>query len=127
MDLPPADRAVVLSNLAWCDFLSAQDERLDEALQCSQEALAQLGWLPAVQSTRGAVLVWSDRASEALPLLLQSYQGAKAPSDRAAVACVLALAYASVGRREDAKNALEQARALDVTCPLLPRAEAAVA
>lgn len=126
MDPSPVDRALALSNLAWCDFLSGRDERLDEALQCSQEAFEQLGWMPPVQNTRAAVLVWADRASEALPLVLRSYRGAEAPTDRATVACVVALAYASIGRRDEAKHALEQARDLDATCPLLPRAEAAV-
>lgn len=121
-----ADRAIMLSNVAWCDFVSAREDRLDEALQCSEEAFDQLAWMPAVQNTRGAVLVWAERAQEALPLLRAALAAAEAPGDRASVACVLSMACAALAQRDAAKHALEQARALDPACPLLERATAAV-
>jgi hypothetical protein len=70
--------------------------------------------------------VWANRARAALPIVLKSQQGAEALVDRAAVACVLAMADTSLGLREEAKRALEPARSLDAACPLLARAEATV-
>jgi tetratricopeptide (TPR) repeat protein len=125
-ELQPAERAMTLNNVAWCDFVSARDERLDEALQCSEEACAQIGWLSPIQNTRAAVLVWAERAEEALPFALAALEGPLPPANRAYVACVLALAHAALGRRDEAKRALEQARAADATCLLLPRAAASV-
>jgi Flp pilus assembly protein TadD len=125
-ELTAVGRAITLNNVAWCDFVSARDERLDEALHCSQEAHAQLGWLSAVQSTRAAVLVWAERAAEGLPLILAALDDPLDPADRARATCVLALAYAQLGRRDEAKSALERARGIDAECFLLPRAAAAV-
>jgi hypothetical protein len=48
------------------------------------------------------------------------------PADRARVACVLAMAHAALGQRDEAKHALEQARSADDACSLLARAAAAV-
>lgn len=123
-DLPEPERAVTLSNVAWCDFLSGRDELLDEAEQCSEEALRLLAWLPPVQGTRGAVLVWSGRAAEALPLLRQAFEGAGSAEDRACVACVQAMAHHQRGELDQAKHYLERARSLDPACPLLERAGA---
>lgn len=118
------ERAVTLSNVAWCDFLSGQDERLDEADHCSEEAFRHMGWSPAIQSTRGAVLAWSGRGEQALPLLRQAFGGAESPADRATVACVQALALRQLGQADEAKRALELARTLDPACPLLTRGAA---
>jgi len=123
-DPPTLERAITLSNVAWCDFLSDRDERLEEAEACSEEAFRHLAWAPAVQSTRGAVLVWAGRGEEALPLLGRAFEGTESPSERAAVACVESLAFRQLGREDDAKRSLELARGLDPACALLERAGA---
>ncbi|MGI9592868.1 MAG: hypothetical protein ACR2P8_15980, partial [Myxococcota bacterium] len=118
---PDLARALTLNNVAWCDFLSGRDERLEEAEACSEEALRLLPWFPAVQSTRGAVLVWSGRAEEALPLLQRAFEGVEQAAPRASVACVRALGLRQLGRTDQAKQALELAQTLDPACPLLQR------
>ncbi len=72
------------------------------------------------------MLVWAERAAEGLPLILAALDDPLDPADRARATCVLALAYAQLGRRDEAKSALERARGIDAECFLLPRAAAAV-
>jgi tetratricopeptide (TPR) repeat protein len=120
------ERAIALNNIAWCDFLAGRDALLDEALQCSGEALDKLAWEPSSQNTRAAVLVWAGRPEEALPLVEASLVGLESPRDAAAVFCVQCMALADLGSGDEAKASLERARALDAGCHLLERAAAAI-
>jgi len=115
----PIERIVVLSNLAWCAYLSQRDELFEEAEAASDEAMRSLGWLAPVQGTRAAVLVWSERAEDALPLLDRAFDGAEDARDRACVAGIRARAHHQLGHPDQAKHHLEQARHHDPACPLL--------
>jgi len=118
----PEQRALIQNNLAYADFLSERDDRLDEANQLSAEALRALGWHPAIQGTRGAVLVALGESEAGIALLRSSLEKVFDPRDRARVECAVAIGLAQQGELEAAKAALEKARAADPRCQLLERA-----
>ena len=113
---------MIQNNLAYADFLSERDDRLDEANQLSAEALRALGWHPAVRGTRGAVLVALGESEPGIALLRSSLEKVFDPRDRARVECAVAVGLAQQGELEAAKAALERARAADPRCQLLERA-----
>jgi len=120
--LRPEQLAVARNNLAYADFLSERDDLLEEAGQLSAEAVRALGWHPAVQGTRGAVLVALGQAESGIALLRSSLEKVVDAGDRARVECALAMGLASRGDLEPAKAALERARAANPRCPLIERA-----
>jgi hypothetical protein len=125
----PAPECVWLlrNNLAWVDFRLRDEALRAEADECSAAAVAQATDVPCVLGTRGAVLVWSGRHHEALPLLKRAYRFNLESHHRALNACCLAWACAALGRRTEAHRWIERARRKDPRCPLLVEAEAALA
>ena len=83
--------------------------------------------VPAVAGTRGAVLLRLRRAAEALPLLSFAENGATSKRNLAYSKALMAGALAAVGRGDEARRKLAEARQLDPACDLIPRAEADIA
>ncbi|MBI3853781.1 MAG: site-2 protease family protein [Verrucomicrobia bacterium] len=123
----PAFRAVILNNIAYTNVLIGKQELLDEADRFSQEAMANLGSMPSIRGTRGAVLAELGRFNEALPLLHDAMQRGASASSKAQNACLIAMAEARQGNVSGAQKFLFEARKLDARCPLLERAEVVVA
>lgn len=122
----PELRAILFNNIAWATIHSGEKELTWQADACSRIALEQLPWLPAIQGTRGAVLLAQGMAKEAIPLLLDALNKADEPDIRATVACKLAKAYAAENRKTEAGEMLAIARRLDPNCPFLAVAEVTV-
>ncbi len=124
---PDATRLTLLNNIAYIDALLGQADLLEEADRYSSEALAAIPWSPALQNTRGVVLLALDRLDEALPLLRTSAESEREHADHTAQCqSVLAIAEARQGELAAAERALEAARLAAPQCFLIPRAEAAL-
>jgi Flp pilus assembly protein TadD len=120
-------KALLKNNVAWVDVLLGRPEDLPEADQFSAEALAALPEQPAIRGTRGSVLVRLGQFAEAIPHLERCLTLPSTPAGQASTTAFLACALASTGRRDEGRQALERARALDPTSEVLPLAEACVA
>jgi tetratricopeptide (TPR) repeat protein len=118
-----AFRAVVMDHLAYTDTLIGGKELLDEADDYSQDALKLLPWASHAKGTRGAVLVVSGKPADAAPLLQTALRETQEPWLRARYACVLAIADASRGNRETAREYLRSARQVHPDCVLIARTE----
>lgn len=125
-NLPPVARASLLNDIAYTDALLGGDELLDEANRYSNEALALLPWMSAVQGTRGTVLLALGRIADAMPLLQKSFEQTTELHGKAQNACFLAMANARLGNDEKAAEYLRLARGYDPNCFLLERAAKAV-
>ncbi|MFY1824482.1 site-2 protease family protein [Myxococcus fulvus] len=128
-DVPPKVLSfwIIRNNVAYTDFLLRQEELRAEADEHSAAAYARLKHVPAVMSTRGAVLVWLGRYTEAVSLLERAFAATGEPASRANIACVLVLGCASLGDRERAARWLIQAEENDPHCALLGEARSALA
>lgn len=128
-DTPPEDSSVWLfrNNLAWADFLLRSDELRTEADAHSAAVAARLEHVPAVLSTRGAVLLWLGRTDEAVTLLEHAFAATSAPPHRATIACNLAVGWVRLGDAAAAARWLARAEENDARCPLLAEARAALA
>lgn len=126
-DLPLQRRALALNNLAWADLLLAHPDLLDEAAWAVTEACRTLPWEPAVQNTRGLLLIEQGRADEGLTVVGEALRDAVDRSSRASMHAVQAIGLARLGRLAPADRALQTARRLGAGDPLLPRAEDEVA
>jgi tetratricopeptide (TPR) repeat protein len=124
--LDPAQRRLLLNNIAWADYLIGDPWLRDEADRYSTEAYSGDPDQPAYQGTRGAVLVWLGRIDEGLELLRQAHVGNPKARSRALNACCIAEAEAQRGDLDTATKALEEARGLDPSCLLIDRATAAI-
>lgn len=122
----PLLRPLMLNNIAYTNALLGGDELIKEADSLSQEAMAAIGWMPAVKGTRGTVLCALGRFDEGIPLLQESMAQAEQTNHKAQNACFIAEAEARRGNLVVARTYLEEARKLDPKCPLLKRAEAAL-
>jgi len=125
-ELNAAGRAMMLNNIAYVDILLGGTDLVAEADRFSQEAMSSLGWLAPIKGTRGSVLVEQGDLENAIPLLRQAMDESDRVSGKAQNACFLAIAEARRGRPTEATKFLEEARRLDPTCFLLPRAESAL-
>jgi Tfp pilus assembly protein PilF len=96
--------AVASNNLAW--ILASRGEQLDRALQLAQTAKAEIPDHPEVNDTLGFVYLKKQLPALALPLLRLAV--AKQPANPA-FHYHLGLAYAGVGDKAAARQALEQA------------------
>ena len=123
-DTKPANRALMKNNIAYIDALLGGAELLAEADRYSQEALAGLGWVPAVKGTRGAVLLQLDRAEEAIPLLRESMEQTNEASGKAQNACWISMAETRRGHLTESRKYLDEAERLMPDCMLLERAAA---
>lgn len=122
----PHARPITLNNIAYADVLLGGVELIQEADTFSAEAMEGLGWLPAIEGTRGAVLAAMGRYEEGLPLLHESLSAATNIDHKAQNACFIAEAEARRGNLAKAKEYLEEARKLHPGCLLLSRAESVV-
>ena len=98
---------------------------LEEADAQSARALQELGWVRALQGTRGAVLVARGQLDEGLPLLRSALVRPEQlhPMARATYEAAMALGLSRLGHKADAKAHLDRARDAFASCPLLPRVE----
>jgi hypothetical protein len=126
-DNPPAVRGMLLNNVAYADALLGGPIRLAEADAFSQEAMALLGWMPAIKGTRGTTLLELGQTEEALRLLRDSMEQHDDPAGKAENACFIAIGAAQLGNLVQSRSYLEEARKLAPKCFLLERAEAALA
>lgn len=124
--LKPEIRALAHNNVAVVDLylLPARKDLLPEADRESEEARRLMGWLPAIKGTRGAVLIELGRTEEGLKLAREAFEANEIPAAKAFNAAYLALGLKALGRTDEARKYLEQARALDPTCGLLSRVSA---
>ncbi len=120
----PMMRPVLLNNIAYANAFLGGDDLLEEADAFSTEAMSAISWIPAIQGTRGTVLVTMGRFDEGLPLLRESMSKAEHSYHKAQNACLIAEAESRCGNFSTARTYLEEARKLDPKCPLLLRAEA---
>jgi tetratricopeptide (TPR) repeat protein len=123
-DTAPAFRSLLLNNIAYADVLLGGSERITEADRFSREAMATLGWVPAIKGTRGTVLIESGRIEEGLGLLHEAMAATESTSDKAQNACWIAMGEARMGNLIASQRYLDQARQLDARCNLLERAGA---
>jgi hypothetical protein len=125
--LTPEARAGVLNDWSWFAFCKRDEADLRLADARSAEALALLPKLAPLHGTRGAVLLWRGRVSEALPLLESSLVGTRSSHGKAVNGALLAMACASRGQSQRALEVLEAARATGRGEPILAEAERCVA
>ena len=111
-DLPRAERAAALNNLAYLLALEGSPESLAEADAHSESAYDLAPMLLAVRSTRAFVLQRLGRAEEALWLTEDHRYRLEANSMRAEVLCTAALAYAQLGKTAAADASIEEAERL---------------
>lgn len=115
------------NNLAWVDFLIHSDDLRSEADESSSLAQQRFKYAAFALGTRGAVLGWLGRHDEAIEMLKNAYARNSSPGNRALNACSLACSLAAKGQTAEAERWLSQARVHHPKCPLLMRAEAAIA
>jgi Flp pilus assembly protein TadD len=119
----PATEALLWNNIAWSDLMVGSPELRAEADRLSQQAFEHIGWVAAVQGTRGSVLVETGDLDRGLALLERAFAENVEDSSKALNACYLAMALARKQQPAAAREHLQQARELHAQCPLLPRAE----
>ena len=119
--------ALFKNNIAFAEVVRGHPEDLPEADRLSAEAVATLPEVPAVAGTRGAVLLRLGHAAAALPLLSLAENGATEKHNLAYSKALMASVLAAVGRGDEARRKLAEARRLEPDCELVPRAEADVA
>ncbi|MCE5230228.1 hypothetical protein LLG95_11595 [bacterium] len=121
MDKPPA-RAIIENNIAYVDALMETPELLAEADEFSSRAMANLGWVPAVQGTRGMVLSWLGKIDEAATLLKSSMEAPGQPEANKAInCCCLAVAEMRRGNTAKSDDYMNKARNLNPKCFLIER------
>ncbi len=123
----PKQQALLKNNIAFAALVRGHAEDLPEAERLSGEAIAVLPELAPVSGTRGAVLLRLGRAAEALPLLTLGEAGATGSRNQAYTKALMASTLAALGRGEEARRKLAEARLAEPDCELLPRAEADLA
>lgn len=123
----PQAKLLAQNNLAWTDFMLGESELLAEADELS--AMVHRQWKRAAfaMGTRGAVLGWLGRHSEAIAVLEKAFACNSSPTGRALNACCLALSYSGAGLQQEAERWLQRARDNHARCPLLERAAAGLA
>jgi tetratricopeptide (TPR) repeat protein len=120
-------RWLLLNNLAWANYMLDNPELRDEADRASREAIAQAKHSLHAMGTRGAVLGWLGKHDDALALLDKAFVRATSPSSRALTACGLAISWAAYREVDLADRWVARARKAHPACPLLGRAQAAIA
>jgi hypothetical protein len=120
----PHQHAIDLNNLAWANLMSGDPDLLDEALAASAEAERKLAWNAAVKGTRGYALILAGDVDAGLARAQRAYTSHTEKTDRATVACVIAIGAARAGDMPAAQRMLDAARRLDADCNLLERASA---
>ncbi|MDB6066724.1 MAG: hypothetical protein JWR26_2932 [Pedosphaera sp.] len=119
----PGLYALACNNLAWSDLMIGRADLAAEADEYSRKAIERMPLEPAVQGTRGAVLVELGRIEEDVALLNQCLAKTEDKNSKALLNCSLAIAERKRGNSAGAELFLETARSLDASCLLLKRAE----
>ncbi|MBN2385625.1 MAG: site-2 protease family protein [Anaerolineales bacterium] len=117
----PAFKNLILNNVAYVDVMLEDPALLPEADRYSAEAYQNVPWEPAIQGTRGLVLVTLGRPDEGLPLLQSAFKKNPDRQGRAIEACFIALAEARRGNPAEAHKYQAAARALDPECIVLKK------
>lgn len=127
-DLTPSLRASVNNSYAWQLYLANHVELLHVADRASLDALTDLPTSMPIADTRGHILLWARRYTEAEPLLVRSYESRKPQerSGRMSSAAGMAMLCAATDRPDEARTWLARARAEDISHDLVARATAAV-
>lgn len=96
-------------------------ELLEEADKYSKEAFALAPDVPAVQGTRGAVLIERGEYESGMALIRKALAMAEKRRQIACDMAFLALGEWRCGNVEEANKTLREVRGLDPNCPVLPR------
>lgn len=123
--LEPAERALVLNDWSWHAFVDHDERDLAAADRRSAEALALNPTSGHFVGTRGAVLLWQGRVTEAIDCLERSYAASSAtPLGRSSDGALLAIAHTTLGQTEKARAYRERAKRDGPTNPMVAEAEA---
>lgn len=114
-------RAMLANNLAWGDVMLGNRELLQEADEYSKEAFALAPDVPAVQGTRGVVLIERGEYESGMALIRKALAVAEKRRQIACDMAFLALGEWHRGNVEEANKTLQEVRGLDPNCPVLPR------
>ena len=92
------------NNIAYANVFADEPDRLREADRYSEETFACLGAQPAIQSTRGTVLILLGKLDEGMILLSNALESTEQDHDRLNI-----LAWLAIGehRRNETKSAHE--------------------
>lgn len=114
-------RAILANNLAWSNVMLGNGELLEEADKYSKEAFALAPDVPAVQGTRGVVLIERGEYESGMALIRKALAVAEKRRQIACDMAFLALGEWRCGNVEEANKTLREVRGLDPNCPVLPR------
>ena len=120
--LPQPLQAVALNDWSWYAFCERDEADLRLADRRSAEALGARPKSSAVLGTRGCVLLWRGRVTQAIPILERSLEKASTARSRSTEAALLAMAYASRGESVRAQEMFDRAQRLDPDQRLLGEA-----
>jgi tetratricopeptide (TPR) repeat protein len=120
--VPQPLQGVALNDWSWYAFCERDEADLRLADRRSAEALGARPKSSAVLGTRGAVLLWRGRVTQAIPMLERSLQRAPTARSRSTEAALLAMAHASRGESVRAQEMFDRARRLDPDQRLLGEA-----
>jgi tetratricopeptide (TPR) repeat protein len=120
--VPEPLHSFALNDWSWYAFRKRDEADLRLADRRSAEALGLRPTASSVQGTRGAMLLWRGRVTQAIPLLERSLQTAPTVRSRATEATLLAMAHASRGESVRAQSMLDGARRLNPQEALLDEA-----
>ena len=109
-DVPEPLHGAALNDWSWYAFCLRGEADLRLADRRSAEALGVRPKSSGIQGTRGAILLWRGRVTQAIPLLERSLQTAPSARSRATEAALLAMAYASRGESVRAQEMIDRAR-----------------
>jgi tetratricopeptide (TPR) repeat protein len=122
-NLAAGSKYLFMNNVAYADVLLDDPALLPEADGYSAAAYKNIPWEPAIQGTRGLVLVLLGNPGEGLPLLRGAFGKHTNNRSKAADACYIALGEFRQGNRDAAQKYLDAARSLDPECPVIARIE----
>lgn len=126
-ELDKPTRAVARNNIAWSSLFLDPPEALAEAEEHALAAWKAFPRVPAIRGTLGAVLVSRGKAERGIRHLLFAYPRATTANQQAELTAWMALAQATLGKREQADAYLARARALDPHAQSLRLVEATLA
>jgi tetratricopeptide (TPR) repeat protein len=120
-DAPSAAlRAPLLNSWAWECYERDDRSLIGEADARSREALELAPDSASFLDSRGHILIWMRRASEAIDPLTRAYEKV-GDEGKAYAACGLALAKSAIGEHIEAERWLSEARKLAPSLPLVTR------
>lgn len=111
-DLPEPLRGIAHNDWSWYAFCVRDEADLRLADRRSAEALGVHAKRSSVLGTRGSILLWRGRVTQAIPMLERSYRTASSRRSRGEEAHLLAMAFASRGESERAQQMLDIATRL---------------